>query len=233
MMVALVLNNRRIAFVSLVASLFVLYTMLHGRVKLWATRVGIFLLPLACLYLLAARTHTTGIFKPGAQLMSVSEQTDGSSRTRDIENYNLIQTIKPNPLIGTGWGHEYREMNRAYNISQIFAQYRFIAHNSILWLLSIGGVVGFALVWMQIVVGVFLSTRSYRFARDAHERTAAASMIAILICYVVQAWGDMGTQGGAPTLLLACALAGSGKLARATGAWPGRVRITADAPVAL
>ena len=102
-----------------------------------------------------------------------------SSRTRDIENYNLIQTIKPNPLIGTGWGHEYREMNRAYNISQIFAQYRYIAHNSILWLLSIGGVVGFALVWMQIVVGVFLSTRSYRFAREAHERKADASRIAV------------------------------------------------------
>lgn len=232
MMVGLVLNNRRIAFVSLVASLFVLYTMLHGRVKLWATRVGILLLPLACLYLVAARTHTTGIFKPGAQLMSVSEQTDGSSRTRDIENYNLIQTIKPSPIVGSGWGHEYREMNRAYNISQVFAQYRYIAHNSILWLLSIGGVAGFALIWMQLVVGVFLATRSYRFARDAHERTAAASMIAIMICYVVQAWGDMGTQGGAPTLLLAGALAGAGKLARATGAWPGRVRISARSPSA-
>jgi O-antigen ligase len=127
-----------------------------------------------------------------------------------------------------GWGHEYTEVNRAYDITQYFAQYRFIAHNSILWLIAIGGIVGFTLLWMPLVVGIFLATRCYRFARDPAERTAAAAVLAVFVAYVVQAWGDMGTQGGGTTLLTACALAVTGKLARATGAWTPRVRLVAN-----
>ena len=224
-LLGIALNERRIAYVGLLASLAVLYVLLQGPLKRQITRVILLALPFLALYLLAARHRTTGIFRPGAQLMSVGEQTDGSSRTREIENYNLIQTLKPNKLLGSGWGHEYNEVSKANDISDYFAQYRYIGHNSILWLLSIGGVVGFTLIWMPVAVGVFLAARSYRFAQTPLERTVAVSALAVLVAYVVQAWGDMGTQSVQITLLVAAALAASGKLARDTGAWPAGVRL--------
>lgn len=218
-------NNRRIAFVSLFASLFVLYLLLAGPTKRWINRRILFLLPVLGVYLMAGRNHNRGIFKPAALVMSVSAQDDASSKTRNIENFNLIQTLKPNKLLGTGWGHEYLELSKAYDISQYFAQYRYIAHNSVLWLLSIGGVVGFTMIWLPIPVGAFLAARSYRFARTPAERTAAATVLAVLVCYTLQAWGDMGTQGVGISLLVAWALAASGKLASATGAWPSNARL--------
>ncbi|HEU4643359.1 MAG TPA: O-antigen ligase family protein [Gemmatimonadaceae bacterium] len=224
-MLGLVLNQRRIAFVSLLASVFVLYLMLQGPVKRGITRVILCSLPVFAIYLMLGRHRDHGFFKPAAMIMSVAQQKDASSATRDIENYNLIQTLKPNIAMGTGWGHEYRELVKAYDIEKAFAQYRFVAHNSILWLLGIGGTLGFIALWLPVVAGVFFAARSYRFARDPLERTGAITIIAILIAYIVQAWGDMGTQGMMSELLVAWALAMSGKLACHTGAWPSGQRL--------
>jgi len=221
----LVINNRRIAFVSLLAGLFLAVLMLKGPLKRRIVRTFTYMLPVICLYLLAGRNRSTGIFKPASLVMSVSQQKDASSKTRDIENYNLIQTLKPNKLLGTGWGHEYNEVSRAYDISMWFAQYRYIAHNSILWLISIGGIVGFTLIWLPVSVTIFLASRSYRFARTPYDQTVAASVITVMVTYVVQAWGDMGTQGLGSSLIVAAAMAASAKLAHATGAWPAHLRL--------
>jgi hypothetical protein len=219
-----VINNRRTAYVSIAASLFVLYVLLQGPAKRWINRRLFFALPLLVAYLLAGRNHHEGIFKPAAAIMSVSANEDASSRTREIENYNLIQTLRPNILLGTGWGHEYRELSRANDISKFFAQYRYIAHNSVLWLLSIGGVLGFSAMWMPLVIGTFLVVRSYRFAHDSFERTASASALVALVCYAFQSWSDMGTQSVPIMLIAAWALAASGTLASTTRAWAPATR---------
>jgi hypothetical protein len=225
MMTALVLNNRRIAWVALLASLMTIVLILRGPVKRLIMRTVVMCIPLFVLYLGAGRYKKTGVFKPAAMVMSVFEQKDASSQTRDIENYNLIQTLKPNKLLGTGWGHEYRELVVAYNISHAFEQYRFVAHNSILWLFSIAGMFGFTMLWLPVATGVFLARRSYLLARTPQERTIAAVAISVYISYVIQAWGDMGTQGQLTTTMLAVTLALTGKLAIATGAWPQRLRL--------
>lgn len=222
----MVWNNRRTVYISLLASLFMLYLVLSGPLKRRLTRGLLLSTPLLVAYLLAGRNHHNGIFKPAAAVMSVSKEQDASTKTRAVENYNLIQTLRPNLLLGTGWGHEYREISKAYDISQYFAQYRYIAHNSILWLLSIGGVLGFGFVWIPVVVAMFLGARSYRFARTPSDKTAAATILAVLICYSLQAWGDMGTQSFSISMLVAWAMAASGKLAHSTRAWPAEVRLT-------
>jgi hypothetical protein len=227
MLTAIILNNRRIAYVSLFASCFVLYVMLQGPLKRHLTRAFVYTMPLVAVYLMLARTHDTGIFKPGSAIVSVTQQKDASSIWRDIENTNLLATLGRGKVVGSGWGHEYVEILKADDISKFMPQYRLVPHNSILWLLGVGGMVGFALLWMPVVIGVYLAARSYRFARTSLERTAAVVVLGILVAYVNQAWGDMGTQGDVQTLLVACALALSGKLARATGAWPSDLRLLA------
>ena len=109
---------------------------------------------------------------------------------------------------------------KADDISQLFPQYRYIAHNSVLWLWSIGGLVGFSLIWLPLVVAVFLARRGYAFARSPTEHTVGITALVVVICFVNQAWGDMGTQGQTCIILLAWAIAGAGNLASATGAFP-------------
>ena len=59
-----------------------------------------------------------------------------TSETRNIENYNLIMTLKSNPILGSGWGHEYEEVSVAYSIKEFFEQYRYIPHNSLVGLVA-------------------------------------------------------------------------------------------------
>jgi hypothetical protein len=218
--VGMAINGRRIAFLGLLAVLVLAYTVYRGPIKRTITRAFLFFLPVFLVYLAAASHRPHGVFTPGAMVVSVLQQKDASSATRDIENYNLLQTLKQNKILGSGWGHEYKEVNKAYDISRFFAQYRYIAHNNILWLWSIGGPIGFTLIWCPIVLGFFLARRSYLFARTAMERTAAMACLGVLMSYVLEAWGDMGTQSMNCTLLVAAAIAVSGKLATLTGAWP-------------
>ena len=110
-------------------------------------------------------------------------------------------------------------------------QYRLIAHNSVLWLLGVAGVIGFALIWTPVVVGVYLAARSYRFARAEPDRVAASTCLGVIVCYVIQAWGDIGMSAAVPTLLLACALAAAARLASETGAWPNGVLVTSTGSV--
>jgi hypothetical protein len=224
-------NSRRIAYLSLVASFVVYYALLQGPVKRRIKKVVICALPVLAIYLLLARTHSSGIFAPGAQLMQISDLRDPSSIWRELENRNLIFTLSQHPLLGSGWGHEYYEIVRLPDISKYMPQYRLMPHNGVIWLLGIGGMVGFVMLWMPIVVGVYLATRSYYAARDPFEKIAAVSALAVIVAYVNQAWGDMGVAGPLPMILLSCALALTGKLALATGAWPAGARLFAS-PVA-
>jgi hypothetical protein len=220
-------NNRRLAYVSLVGTLLVFYPLIGGELK---RRINLALLaasPLIVIYLLLSKTHTTGIFAPGASLMGIANVSDGSTQWRELENRNLIYTLREHRLFGWGWGHEFLEVIKLPDVSKAYKEYRLMAHNSVLWLLGLSGIVGFTMLWAPLVAGVYLATRSYHFARSSTERTLAATAVGLIVCYVNQAWGDIGTGAPLPTLLLACALALSGKLARSTGAWPARAKLFA------
>lgn len=219
-----VLNNRRLSFVGFGVGLLLIVLILRGPSKKAVRKALVVLAPLIAVYLFVGQNRSGTFFKPARQIMSVTNQEDSSSGTRDIENFNLIWTLKPNKILGAGWGHEYNELVRADDISVFFAQYRFIAHNSVLWLWTIGGLVGFTLIWMQLVVGVFFARRAYLFARNPLEQSTAMTALVVMSTYMMQAWGDMGVIAPTATLTLGLAIAGAAKLAVSTGAFPKRMR---------
>jgi hypothetical protein len=225
LMLGIAINNRRLAFVNVAVGVLLMVIMLRGPIKRTINRAVLVALPFLLLYLFAGRNNNGTIWKPARMVASVLSQEDRSSQTRDIENYNLMITLKPVKLLGSGWGHEYNERVKADDISKFFAQYRYIAHNSILWLLSIGGYVGFTLIWMPICAGIFLARRSYLFARTPRDRSAAAVALCIFVIVMMQAWGDMGTQSINTTIDLALAMTVVSKLAVSTGAFPRRLRL--------
>lgn len=234
-MLGIVLNNRRLCFVNLAVSLFIVFVMLKGPMKRMLMKKFVYVLPLLVAYVVVGQAGNSRIFKPAKLVTSVIKQDDRSSSTRDVENYNLLVTLKRNKLLGSGWGHEYVEAVKGDDISTAFPQYRYMAHNGVLWLWTIGGLVGFTLLWMPISIGIFLARRAYSFARSPDERSAAAIALTMIVTYMLQAWGDIGTQHLNSTLVLALALAASAKLAVANGAMPRRMRLfsfrRAEAPV--
>jgi hypothetical protein len=212
LLVGLIVNNRRLAFVVLGAGLAALVALGPPSLLRFLKRAVIVMLPVLAIYVAVGWNSTSGIFKPVSMIRSVSSQEDSSSKTRDIENFNLIQTLKLHPILGSGFGHEYYEMVQADRVDQYFAQYRYIAHNSVLWLLSLSGWVGFTFVWMVFPVAALVALRVYRSSTTVTDRVTAFAALAAVLAFVLQAWGDMGLQSWMATLIVSSLTGATGSM---------------------
>lgn len=224
----IVINDRRLAYVSLAACLITVFLMMPmRRSKRFLLRTCVLALPLMIPYVAIGWSAQGRVFKPVQVIKSVvdsdagaNSQADSSTEFRNMENYNLYRTWLPNPLLGSGFGHEYNEVILLPDISRFFPAYRYVPHNSILWLWGIGGYVGFSAMWMFLVIGVFMMARAYPAARTVEERTGALVCLCIVVSFLNQAFGDMGTQSFQSVFFLAPAVVMGGKLAVASGVWP-------------
>ena len=219
---AIFLNDRRLAYVGLLGSGLLVYAVARrSPARRVVGRLALAALPALMLYAVAGWGSRASFFKPVEAIRTMdSASDDASTHAREIENYNLAQTLRARPVLGTGFGHEFDEVFLGADISSNFKLYRSIPHNSLLWLLSAGGLVGLVGLWVLPVVGVYLAARSYRHAGAPRERAAALVCLCAILAYLVLMWGDMGFQSWPATLLLATALAVSGRLSVAVGAWP-------------
>ena len=211
---AIYFNNRRLAWLSLFVGMGVAYLLMpRGKVKRRINRTILVLAPIVAIYIAVGWSRRTGIFKPVNSIATMfGHSEDASSATRDVENYNLIQTLKTNPILGLGFGHEYHEVSVAYSIKEAFAQYRFIPHNSVLGLLAFAGLVGFAGIWQLFVVVTYFLAREYRVAEVAVGRAAALAGILGTIVVVLQMWGDMGLVTLPVEVIAAACIAAAARL---------------------
>lgn len=217
-LLGIVLNNRRLAFVSLGAAPLVIYLALKpSRRKTritWALALGV---PLLIGYVLvgAELPSTSPLLKPAKLAMSVLEQKDASSASRDIENENLIYTLRQSPVLTSGFGHDYQfsPNNPPVDLTETFANFRLIAHNGVLWIWSLAGVVGFTLLWIIYPLGGTLALRGYRAAQTPLERTAALSALGAVVVCVVQIWGDQGFNSYMTLITFSVAFAVAARLA--------------------
>lgn len=222
----MIANHRRVVWVELGAALVMLYVLTPAtKGKRALTRAAVLASPVALLYVAAGWGSSSAVFGPVQVVRSVVDsQADASTAWRDWENYNLFYTLRQSPLLGTGYGHGYLEIVKLPDISQGYALYRFVPHNSILGLWAYGGLVGFIALWTMLVVGVFLAVRAARHATRPADRTAALAASAAVVVYLVHCYGDMGLGTWTSVFTVAPALAIASQLAVATGAWPARAR---------
>lgn len=197
-LLGIVLNNRRLAFVSLLSAPLVIYLALKpSKRKTRVTWMLALSVPLLIGYVLVgADQPASPIWKPAKLVTSVLDQKDTSSISRDIENENLIYTLRQAPIgvLTTGFGHEYQYSpdNPPADLSELFANYRLIAHNGVLWMWSLAGVVGFTLLWLIYPLTGTLALRGYRAAQTPLERTGALTALGAVVICVIQIWGDQG-----------------------------------------
>jgi hypothetical protein len=219
-------NGRRLVWVMLLQMLALAYLLSPFRGwKRSLTRVTIFALPVALLYVVAGWNGGSRIFAPVQTLRSVADTSvDHSAYWREVENWNIAVTIREHPLAGAGLGGHYVEHMHNDDISSVYREYREWPHNTVLGMLLLMGLGGFVAVWSLWVGLAFLLVRAYRFAQQPETRVAAMSWLgAIMACHVL-AYGDTGGHYPQYKVFMGLALAMGGKLATATGAWPEDAR---------
>ncbi|MBX3207499.1 MAG: O-antigen ligase family protein [Labilithrix sp.] len=215
---AIVLNNRRLAFVSLsVAPAVIYFALKPSKRKQRVTTALVVGIPLVIGYILVGSeiNSTSALVKPAKLVMSVLDQKDSSSLSRDIENENLIYTMRQSPLLSTGFGFNYQNSpnNPPVDLSDVFVNYRLIAHNGVLWMWSWGGLVGFTLLWTIFPVAGTLALRAYRAAYTPLERSGALSALGAIAICIVQVWGDQGLNGYMTPITFGVAFAVATRLA--------------------
>lgn len=211
------LNDRRIAYVDIAIALgFFFLISPMNRVKRVAIRLGVAMLPVLLLYVAVGWNSHSGVFKPVAKVRSIIAPTEDSEEEssnveRDIENYNITKSWERNMFFGQGFGHAFTE----FTPSNDFAQSRFghIGHNSVLWLLWIGGIVGYTGVMLYLAVVVFLIGRTFQKATAWNERVALAMALSVILTHLMQAFGDMGMLSIQFVFFVSTATAVAGRLA--------------------
>jgi hypothetical protein len=221
----IVVNGRRLAYISLAGAIAVLrFVLPPDGLRRSFDRLLLAATPLSAIYLAIGWRSQSRFFGPAREVASLFAPDDTSSQMRDIENYNLILTWKQQLFLGSGFGHEYQELTHPFGIDEIFSLYRYIGHNSILWLQATGGVVGFTAFWMLLAVLAYFAARSFRFATAPVDRAAALSALSVVTIFGIQAHGDMGLNSWMAIFLFAMSLAVAAKLAVASGAFPSAPR---------
>jgi hypothetical protein len=200
-------NGRRLAYVILAYVTVAALLFVGPPIRRGLAKIALVVSPLLVAYVVAGWGSPDRVFAPINALRSVDDDANASNQTRDIENYNLVHTLLESPVVGSGFGHGYDEVWKGPSIERFMENYRFIAHNSVLWLWSLGGLLGFTLLWMPLGVTMFLARRSYHATGDPTERVAIMAAVAAVIAYVAQAYGDMGAVGWTTTLQLSAGVA--------------------------
>jgi len=227
LLIATLLNNRRLAWVELVAALLCVYLLVpqlrtRRRVNRWLLLAA----PILVVYIALGWGRSETIFAPVRAIDSMTgTDEDSSSLARNEENLNLVYTYLQHPLLGSGWGHGYLQVSSTYtHFGDDFLQYPYLPHNSFVGIVAFSGLVGLLGLWSVVPVAGFLSARSCRLSETPVEHAAAIFSFSVLPVYGLQLYGDMGLQSLTAGLLLSIAIAASGRLPAWTGAWPTRER---------
>jgi hypothetical protein len=193
--VAVQLNSRRLAWVSLAMGLVTFFFLLPSdRAKRRTTRGVIASLPLVLLYAIVGWGRTERIFKPLKAFESITTNEDLSTISRNVENLGLIHTAQSNGwLFGTGWGHQYQPVAFTFDLSHVFQLWRYIPHNSILGLFAFMGALGYFGYWLTFPTGMYLNSRMGKLSKSkAMQDLGMLGAAQMLVC-VNQYFGDMGT----------------------------------------
>jgi hypothetical protein len=228
--IGMVSNNRRLVWVQVVAVLFTVFIISKDNpVKRMLRKAVIFGAPVVLVYVILGWNSGGGMtFKPVRMLRSVVDaKSDGSSFWRELENFNLITTLRQNPIFGLGYGHPYQEFVAMPAVDYPLEHY--VPHNGILGLWAFSGLIGFAGLAMLWAGGVYYAMRAYHGAKSGQDRAAALVCYGAVLVWLMSAWGDLGLGVWPGVFTIAPALAMGSKLAAANGEWSDKKKVKARA----
>ena len=193
---AFILSQRRSAFVGLLAGLLMLAVVLFRRRR----RAFWYITPLVVLvfsgYLAAFwNSDSSGGFPAQAVKTVVApgqlnDEDKGSDMFRAIENYNVVYTIRSQPLTGIGFGQQFfRPIANADISFAAFWEYR--THNAILWIWMKTGVGGFIAMLYLFAAAIRLGTQRLMIASTGYDAALLLTSVAFIVMYAVFAYVDI------------------------------------------
>jgi hypothetical protein len=219
LLLGMLANNRRMVWVQIGMVFLTVYLVtppnpMKRKIR-WVLMAA---LPVLAVYMAMGWDSDSSLFRPVHMVRSVVDpQSDVSTQCREIENFDLISTIRQFSVAGTGYGNGYLNVVQLPELG--YPLERYIPHNSILGLWAYCGYFGYTMMTLLWVGGVYFGVRAYHMARRPVDRTAALMTFGTVLIYMVQCWGDMGLGSWTGVFTMAPALAVAGKLAVAVGAW--------------
>jgi hypothetical protein len=212
-------NNRRIVWVEIILVFLTLYLITEtSSFKRKLNRILLVSAPIIVGYVAAGWGSGSGIFKPVKVIRSaVDSSSDASTAWRDLENFNLVFTLRNFPLTGVGYGNGFWEMWPMPLVD--YDLERYVPHDSILGIYCYGGYIGFLGITSLWVGGIYFAIRAYHSCKEPTQKAAALASFGAILVYYLQCFGDMGLGSWTGVYLVGPALAIGSKLTVAVGAW--------------
>jgi hypothetical protein len=212
-------NARRMVWVEIILVFFTLYLITEPNAfKRKLNRLMAFSMPALLAYLAVGWSSDSGIFKPVKVIRSaIDSSADASTAWRDLENFNLVFTLRNFPLTGVGYGNGFWEMWPMPPVD--YSLERYVPHDSILGLYCYGGYVGYLGITSLWVGGIYFAIRAYHSCKEPLQKAAALTSFGAVLVYYLQCFGDMGLGSWTGVYLVGPSLAIASKLTVGAGAW--------------
>lgn len=223
-MVGMRKNDRRLAYVSLMACLLMVFLMTpKSKLRRLMTQIAIFSIPFVAAYVSVGWNMPleNRAFGPVHTIKSIikGDQTQQGADYRDMETFNILATWHQMPVTGVGWGHIFIEPAKLPDISHAMPTYNYHPHNTWMWMWATMGVAGATMLWAWVACLVFLAARAHQLSARRDDRLACLMAIATVISHLNQVYGDMGTRSYNSIYLCGVAIGVVAHIAPRVGAW--------------
>jgi hypothetical protein len=188
MLAALVLTQRRVAYVTLGICAVYFALVLAGPARRAYLRLALPVVVIGALYVASFTGASGPLARPIERAWSLVDDANTSNRYRIVELQNLRHTIHVHPW-GIGFGHPY-EMLQPLPESP-FELYEYIPHNEVLWVWVKAGTLGFILVMFYFARLVGESVWIYRRARDPLLRAVAVVVGLAIVNQLVASYFEL------------------------------------------
>jgi hypothetical protein len=185
------LTQRRIAYGVLALSLLIVFTLLSRSRKKLALKLALPFLLLLLVYTAVFWNSSSTVALPIRQTKSIfqeGEKEDTSNTYRKIENFNMEQTIRQNPL-GLGFGRRYLILVPLPKVD--FPLWDYIPHNCIYWMWAKTGFAGFIVFWLFFATVAVQTIVDYRHADNPFYRAVCLMVITFIISQLAVAYYDL------------------------------------------
>ena len=130
--------------------------------------------------------------------------TTSSDAYRELENFDLVNTIRSERLTGVGFGKPFYQPAPLPDINFVFARY--IPHNSVLWIWLKMGFLGFVALFLVIAVAIRAGVRAALTLPTGAALAVTIGALAFIVMFFVFAYVDL-VWGTKTCLFLAVCMA--------------------------
>ena len=185
--------QRRVAYGCLAFGFIMTFLYLPKRTKKMFLQVALPMIPVMVLYFAAFWNSTSGLAMPVQQVRSIfgedtSGEVDSSNTYRDVEKFNLIETIRTYPA-GVGFGNKYLIIMPLDAVD--FPLWDYIPHNCILWMWVKMGFLGIASFFICMGLLVIQLTIDFKTTTRPLYKCLQVTLVVFIICQVIVAYYDL------------------------------------------